>query len=157
MWLVLMAQGITKLLRFSLVHSLRDLWRNRARTTFALICVATGVAAVVALRSLAFMVGDELTTNLAQINRGDIRLIASRDVPELVELNEQGIAVFTQETVDLIREWSAGEGTEITVARLGSFAQITPLVDGEVRHLKARVSGVRRARQIPVLRYDRFA
>ncbi len=46
---------------------------------FALICVATGVAAVVALRSLAFMVGDELTTNLAQINRGDIRVYASSE------------------------------------------------------------------------------
>src|SRR5512145_1517905 len=119
--------SLTKLLRFSLGHSLRDMGRNRMRTVFALICVATGVAAVVALRSLAFMVGDELTTNLAQINRGDIRVFASRRVPELVELNGQSNAVFTQETVDLIREWAADQGVDVTLARMKSFAQITAL------------------------------
>ena len=114
-----------------MVHSLRDMWRNRARTFFALVCVATGVAAVVALRSLAFMVGDELTTNLAQINRGDIRVYASRGVPELITLDGQGNPVFTQETVDLMRKWAAGEDADVTFARLSSFAQIRPLVNGE--------------------------
>ncbi|MBI5961785.1 MAG: hypothetical protein HY866_23815, partial [Chloroflexi bacterium] len=82
--------GFWKFLRFSIRHSLRDMARNRSRTTFALLCVATGIAAVVALRSLAFMVGDKLTTNLAEVNRGDIRVYASRGVPELVQLSEQG-------------------------------------------------------------------
>jgi ABC-type antimicrobial peptide transport system permease subunit len=120
-----------KLLKFAVVHSLRDMWRNRARTFFALICVATGVAAVVALRSLAFMIGDELTTNLAQINRGDLRVYATRQVPELVTLDGQGNPVFTQETVDLMREWAASEGVDMTVARLTGLAQIRPLVNGE--------------------------
>jgi ABC-type antimicrobial peptide transport system permease subunit len=124
-------RGLTKLLRFSVIHSLRDMWRNRTRTVFALVCVATGVAAVVALRSLAFMVGDELTTNLAQINRGDIRVYASRGVPELIELDRQGSPVFTQETVDRVRKWAASEGVDVTIARLSSFAQIKPLVNGE--------------------------
>ncbi len=119
------------LLRFAMVHSLRDMWRNRARTLFALICVATGVAAVVALRSLAFMVGDKLTTNLAQLNRGDIRVFASSEVPELITLDGQRAPVFTQETVDLIRAWAASEDVDVTFARLSSLAQITPLVNGE--------------------------
>ena len=46
-----------RLLRFFILHSLRDMGRNRARTALRW-CVATGVAAVVALRSLAFMVAD---------------------------------------------------------------------------------------------------
>jgi ABC-type antimicrobial peptide transport system permease subunit len=123
--------GLIKLLRFSIQHSLRDMWRNRARTMFALVCVITGVAAVVALRSLAFMVGDELTTNLAQINRGDIRIYASRGVPELVELSGQASPVFTQETVDLVRRWAASEEAEVTFARLSQFAQVRRLVNGE--------------------------
>ena len=98
-----LVNGAARLLRFSVKHSLRDMGRNRTRTAFALVCVATGVSAVVALRSLAFMVGDELTTNLAQINRGDIRVYATRGVPELTELNAQDSPVFTQRTVSLVR------------------------------------------------------
>jgi hypothetical protein len=85
----------------------------------------------VALRSLAFMVGDELTSNLAQMNRGDIRMYASNGVPELVELNGQAQPVFTQETVDLIREWAAYEGVDVTFALIGNLAQIRPLIDGQ--------------------------
>src|SRR5690606_2022991 len=88
-----------KLLRFFIIHSLRDLGRNRTRTAFALLCVATGVAAVVALRSLGFMVGDELTSNLAEMNRGDIRLTASRNATGLVARNKQGWTVFSDEAV----------------------------------------------------------
>lgn len=121
--------SLGKLLRFAVTHSLRDLWRNRSQTAFALVCVATGVAAVVALRSLAFMVGDELTTNLAEINRGDIRIYASRGAPELVELG--AIPYFTPEAVDAMRAWAAEEEVEITVGRMNGGLQLSPIVDGE--------------------------
>lgn len=120
-----------KLIGFAFNHSVRDLWRNRSRSLFALICIAAGVAAVVALRSLAFMVGDELTTNLAQLNRGDIRLYASRGVPELVTLADQANTVFTQETVNAVRAWADEEGYAVTMARLTSISTIVPLVDGQ--------------------------
>lgn len=124
--------NLIKLLRFALFHSMRDLWRNRSRTVFALVCVATGVAAVVALRSLAFMVGDELTTNLAEINRGDIRVYASREVPELVELSDQQrIPVFTQKVVDAIRDWAANNDLDVTFARVNGGGQLSPLVGGQ--------------------------
>ncbi len=119
-----------KFVWFSIVHSLRDMWRSRGRTLFALVCVATGVAAVVALRTLAFMVGDELTSNLAQMNRGDIRVYASTGVPELVELSG-GQPVFTQESVDLMREWADAEGVDIMVARMSTVAQIKVIDDGQ--------------------------
>jgi ABC-type antimicrobial peptide transport system permease subunit len=125
--------GSWKFLRFSVVHSLRDMWRNRSRTVFALICVATGVAAVVALQSLAFMIGDQLTTNLAQMNRGDIRVSASRQVPELITLSTQGNPVFTQNTVDQVNTWAKGAGVDVTVARMSSFAQILKITPGEVQ------------------------
>jgi len=108
------------LVPFFVVHSVRDMWRNRSRTLFALVCVATGVAAVVALRSLAFMIGDELTQNLAEINRGDVRLYASTGVPGVAQLSEQGDAIFTQEAVKVMRDWASDEQVEMTVARLPS-------------------------------------
>lgn len=128
-----LVNGAARLLRFSVKHSLRDMGRNRTRTAFALVCVATGVSAVVALRSLAFMVGDELTTNLAQINRGDIRVYATRGVPELIELNAQDSPVFTQRTVSLVRAWAAREGTAVSFARLSGVLPLRPIVNGEER------------------------
>ena len=122
-------KGLGRLLRFALRHSLRDMWRNRARTVFALICVVTGVSAVVALRSLAFMVGDELTTNLAQINRGDIRVYASRGVPELIELTSQRLPVFNEQAVNAFRAWAAEEGVEVSFARLSGAVPLRRVVE----------------------------
>jgi hypothetical protein len=34
-------RGLGIFLRFAVQHSLRDMWRNRGRTVFALACVAT--------------------------------------------------------------------------------------------------------------------
>jgi ABC-type antimicrobial peptide transport system permease subunit len=123
--------GFWKFLRFAVLHSLRDMWRSRSRTFFALLCVATGVAAIVALRSLGFMIGDQLDTNLAQVNRGDIRLTASTDVPELIQLSSQNNPVFTQQTVDLVHTWAKGQGVDVTVGRMSMFAPITSVVNGQ--------------------------
>ncbi len=128
-----MVNGAARLLRFAVKHSLRDMGRNRARTVFALVCVATGVSAIVALRSLAFMVGDELTTNLAQVNRGDIRLYATRSVPELIELSPQDSSVFTQQTVNLIRAWAAREDVAVSLARLSEAFPLRLIAGGEER------------------------
>ena len=59
---------------FSIRHSLNDLWVNRQRTFFALLCIAAGVAAIVALQLLGLMIRDTLAENFQQRNRGDIRL-----------------------------------------------------------------------------------
>lgn len=128
-----LVSGAARLLRFAVKHSLRDMGRNRARTAFALVCVATGVSAIVALRSLAFMVGDELTTNLAQVNRGDIRVYATRSVPELIELSPQDFPVFTQRTVSLVRAWAAREDVVVSFARLSGALPLRPVVGGEER------------------------
>ena len=124
-------KGLIKLLRFSFVHSLRDMGRNRSRTLFALLCVATGVASVVALRSLAFMVGDELTTNLAQLNRGDIRVYASRGVPEMVEISAQAQPVFTAEAVQAMQNWADEEDVALSFANFAVFTQLRSVAEGD--------------------------
>jgi ABC-type antimicrobial peptide transport system permease subunit len=60
-------------LNFYIRHSLNDLRVNGQRTFFALLCIAAGVAAVVSLQTVAVMIGDTLTGNLQQANRGDIQ------------------------------------------------------------------------------------
>ncbi|MBZ0307406.1 MAG: ABC transporter permease, partial [Anaerolineae bacterium] len=114
--------------RFYLFHSLRDLRRNGSRTAFAVFCIATGVAAVVALRSLALMIGDELTTNLAEINRGDIRIAASDDLDaRYYDRSTQGEYVFTEAGVAALREWAAEENVDIQFASAMNFVQILPI------------------------------
>jgi len=60
-------------LNFYFRHSLNDLRVNGQRTFFALLCIAAGVAAVVSLQTVAIMIGDTLTGNLQETNRGDIK------------------------------------------------------------------------------------
>ncbi len=59
---------------FYIQHALRDMFRNGRRTAFALFCVAAGVAAIVALRSLSLMIADSLAGNIASINHGDLKV-----------------------------------------------------------------------------------
>jgi ABC-type antimicrobial peptide transport system permease subunit len=61
-------------LRFYFAHSLNDLRVNGQRTFFALLCIAAGVAAIVSLQTVTVMIGDTLTGNLQETNRGDIRV-----------------------------------------------------------------------------------
>lgn len=120
-----------RLLRFFILHSLRDMGRNRTRTAFALVCVATGVAAVVALRSLGFMVADELTSNLAEMNRGDLRLTATHDIGNLADRSASGWIVFSDEAVAAMRSWARREGVELTVARTNAVSSVRHLVQGK--------------------------
>lgn len=59
---------------FYITHSWNDLRVGGKRTLFALLCIAAGVAAVVSLQTLGAMIEHSLTTNLQELNRGDIRV-----------------------------------------------------------------------------------
>src|SRR5215471_8925356 len=59
-------------LSFYVEHAIRDMTRNGRRTAFALFCIAAGVAAIVALRSLSLMIADSLAGNFAAVNHGDL-------------------------------------------------------------------------------------
>jgi ABC-type antimicrobial peptide transport system permease subunit len=114
---------------FYIKHSLRDLRRNGTRTLFALFCITTGVAAVVALRSLALMIADELTLNLAEINRGDMQIAATRELnPRFIERSVQNENVFSEAGVTALRDWAAEENVEIQFAASFNLLQMTPVV-----------------------------
>lgn len=113
--------------KFYISHALRDLRRNGARTIFALFCIATGVAAVVALRSLALMIADELTLNLAELNRGDIQIVANDDIsPRYFTQSNQNETVFSEAGVMALRAWAAEQEVDIQFAANINLLQILP-------------------------------
>ena len=59
---------------FYLQYALRNFWRNRRWSLFAVFSIAAGVASIVALRSLGLAIGDSLTSNLRASNHGDITI-----------------------------------------------------------------------------------
>ncbi len=64
---------------FYLGHSVRALRREKQRTAFALFCVAVGVAAIVGLQTLGFVIADAMTGNAQAGNRGDVALVQAGD------------------------------------------------------------------------------
>lgn len=116
------------MLTFYFSHSLRDLARNGTRTLFALFCIATGVAAVVALRSLAGMIGDEFTLNLAEINRGDIQIVANDNINErYYQRSAQGNVLFSPAGVDRLSQWADEEGLDIQFGSNQNVVQVLPI------------------------------
>ena len=53
--------------RFYVYHSLRSLWREKQRTAFALFCVVAGVASIVGLQTLGFLLGRQLIDEGIQV------------------------------------------------------------------------------------------
>jgi len=91
-------------------HSWNDLKVNKQRTLFALLCIASGVAAIVSLQSLAVMMNRTLTGSLQETNHGDIRVTPSgtwgRNIVAVdSELSLDGGNVFTAEGVQAVRDW----------------------------------------------------
>jgi putative ABC transport system permease protein len=83
-------------LRFYLSHSINDLQVNGQRTLFALLCIASGVAAIVSLQTLGVMIEDTLTGSLQESNRGDMRIYPYQweeegdDTRDAEELRDEG-------------------------------------------------------------------
>lgn len=57
---------------FYLRYAAKNLQNSGRWTMFAVLCVAAGVATVVALRSLGLAIGDSLLANLRDVNHGDV-------------------------------------------------------------------------------------
>ena len=115
-------------LLFYIQYSWRDLTRNGRRTAFALFCVAAGVAAIVALRTLALSIGDTLVNNLAGTLHGDAAIQAGR-TPDSQFYDRSSIdnrTTFSDTAMKQIGDWAKANNVQITGAINGSFLQITP-------------------------------
>lgn len=119
-----------KHLPFFFRQAMANMNRNRQRTIFVLFCIAVGVAAIVSLRTLGLMIGDSLTQNLQQDNRGD--LSASVPVTAIMgvgefdpELINRGSSMFispsfSQVGLERMAAWADENGYEMTVASRNS-------------------------------------
>ncbi len=119
-----------KRLRFYAAHSWNDLRVGGWRTVFALLCIASGVAAVVSLQTLGAMIEGSLTNNLQELNRGDIRVFPPGPGPARLSRSE----------VDLDQRYLApfpGSGTVFTGAGILAIEQAVQSIDpaAEVSYL----------------------
>ncbi len=136
---------------FYLRYALNHLNRERQRTAFVLFCIAAGVAAIVALRTLGNMMNDALTRDLRFSNRGDlaVRMPSSISPEALATLGDgtqapvnpawfdvQGEAIVTvggTQVVSLseagearLRQWASDNGFDLQ-ARWSNFGPFTPI------------------------------
>jgi ABC-type antimicrobial peptide transport system permease subunit len=74
------------------------------------------------------MIGDEFTLNLAEINRGDIQIVANDNISQrYYEASAQGNILFSQGGVERLRQWAEDEGLEIQFGSNQSVIQALPL------------------------------
>src|SRR5258708_38736305 len=82
--------------RLYLSYATRSLRRGGQRSLLAIFCVAVGVMAVVALRLAGDMVTLSLTSNIREVNGGDVSMTSSglplsaQDLQPLDALKQQG-------------------------------------------------------------------
>lgn len=116
-------------LLFYLRYAARNLRRSARWTTFAVFCIAAGVATVVALRSLGLGIADSLTNNLRQVNHGDITVSAAfggnRFFQGAANLEEN--EVFSERDVQIIEDWAAERDAQVSYYTTLSTTQVTPV------------------------------
>ncbi len=118
-------------LGFYLRYAFTHLRHSGHWTTFALFCVAAGVATVVALRSLGLAISDALVSNLRQYNHGDINLSMVFDFGPFAGTFQRGAderSVFQDWQVRSLEEWTQAREASMTAYTLLSNIQITPVV-----------------------------
>jgi ABC-type antimicrobial peptide transport system permease subunit len=109
-------------------YAAKNLLRSGHWTTFAIFCVAAGVATVVALRSLGLAITDSLLSNLRQYNHGDINLSTVNSFGPLTfafQTSADQRNVFTPAAVNQVQRWADARGARITPYSVVSNLQIT--------------------------------
>ena len=101
-------------IQFYLKHSWNDMIVSKWRTLFALLCISAGVAAVVGLQTLGVMIEHALTSDLQEVNRGDLRIRVATEDPEVQQIGRDrghitptntARAAFTNEGINALSLW----------------------------------------------------
>src|SRR5947207_8961276 len=120
-----------KRLKFAIMYALRNMWRDRQRTAFALFSIAAGVATVVALRMLGLMLTDALTSNVRGFLRGDLTVETTNQGPT-VSLLSNGVtrAPFSAPLIRQIDTWAKKNNIDVTYTMTSELMQ-TAIVHGD--------------------------
>jgi putative ABC transport system permease protein len=111
-------------------YAANNLRRSGQWTTFAVLCVAAGVATVVALRGLGLSITDSLLSNLRQYNHGDINLSRFQSFGPFSVTFQRGEAerqIYSPTHISRARGWIETWNGEMTAYALVSNIQITAL------------------------------
>jgi predicted lysophospholipase L1 biosynthesis ABC-type transport system permease subunit len=113
---------------FYLTYALRNLWRSRRWSSFAIFSVAAGVATMVALRSLGLSIGDSLTGDIRASLKGDISVEVggARFFSALTDADDDDLN-FPERTLVQARDWAASQDIELSEYRVVSGFQLTKL------------------------------
>lgn len=124
-----------KQLAFAFNYAVRSMVRDRRRTIFALISIAAGVAAVVALRALGLMITDALTANAQATLRGDVWAGRRGGLQVSLLGGGQTDHPFDSTNIGAIRNWATSKGYEIQFALGTEIMQIATVhtANGEQR------------------------
>lgn len=113
---------------FYLTYALRNLWRSRRWSAFAVFSVAAGVATVVAFRSLGLSIGDALTGDVRNTNKGDITISVGGDRFFSAQTDPTETAYsFSNRQLELLRRWVDENGASLTEYRVSIGLQLTKL------------------------------
>src|SRR3954469_25733648 len=102
---------------FYVRHAIKNLRHSGHWTTFAVFCVAAGVATVVALRSLGLAINDSLISNLRQLNHGDINvtsLVGYGPFAFTFQRGDYETQVISPANVEWTRNWAADHNAKIS-------------------------------------------
>lgn len=113
---------------FYLSYALRNLWRSRRWSAFAIFSVAAGVATMVALRSLGLSIGDSLTADVRATNKGDITISieGERMLSALTDSGDDAYN-FRDDVLRRLETWTAGLDGTMTTYRFTAGSQLTHL------------------------------
>jgi len=115
-------------LLFYLGYSLRNLWRSRRWSAFAIFSVAAGVATMVAFRSLGLSIGDSLVGDVRNSNKGDITVSVRGDnFSSTLGDPDNPEYFFTEQDLAIVDEWAAQNHAQTTAYQLRSGLQVAKL------------------------------
>src|ERR1041385_7386577 len=114
---------------FYIKHAFKNLRHSGHWTTFAVFCVAAGVATVVALRSLGLAINDSLISNLRPVNHGDINVTSIAHFGPFsgtLQRGEYETQILSKDTVEFTRNWAAQHNAVTSAYALVSNIRFTP-------------------------------
>lgn len=115
---------------FYLGYAARNLRRGARWTTFAIFCIAAGVATVVALRSLGLAIGDSMVDTVRVTNHGDITISRQNPGRSMFPGFSQGSdsnGGFSQEQIDAVSNWVREFDAQATFYTRSGGLQVTAL------------------------------
>lgn len=112
---------------FYLQYAARNLMRSARWTTFAIFCIAAGVATVVALRGLGLSIGDSLIDNVRITNHGDITIMRESGFGMFGggDPENQQRSVIQPSEIQQVEAYVAEKGGMMTVYGVSESLQIT--------------------------------